>query len=703
MRRFSVVLGGLFLVIALSAAVSTASHQQAAGAAASPQVALDWNATAVATTIAAGKSQPESGLYVGLTQAAVYDAVIAVDGGFHPYLIVPGVPPGSSDEAAAAAAAYGVLLGYFPAQKPALDAAYATSLAGIPDGTAKDRGVLVGQQVAAGLLAARIDDGRDAAVPFAPTPGLGVWQPTPPAYLPALTPWLGVMKPLLLDSASQFRPGPPPALDSRQYARDYNETRLYGALNGSLRTSQQTETALFYTENAAQQYNRALRGFVSSRQTESEGRGPGARNGRHDNGRRADCVLGRKRHLRLLAAGDGNRGRQHGRQRPHDGRPELAAASAYAEPSGVSVGAQLPGGSAHRVAFEDRRQRRDQPGRLEHRDRNDPPLPERRRLQARHHRCPRLRGLPLPHLRRSRLQAGHRRSPLGAAPLLREKLKSKADAEARRTSSGPPRRHHACENHPTPGARPMTATSSTIELDPAAVDELERSFRGHVLRPVDPSYDEQRRVWNGSVNRFPALIARCAGVADVRAAVRFARQAGLPVAVRSGGHSFPGLSVCDDGIVIDLGSMKGIRVDPEARTARVQAGALLGELDRETQEFGLAVPAGIVSHTGVAGLTLGGGIGWLMRKHGLTIDQLLAVDLVTADGQFVKASETENAELFWGLRGGGGELRDRHRVRVPPEPGRPDRPRRPDLLADGRAHRTFCASTETGSPTHQTN
>lgn len=265
MRRFSVVLGGLFLAIALSAAVSTASHQQSAEAAVSPQVALDWNATAVATTIAAGKSQPESGLYVGLTQAAVYDAVIAIDGGFHPYLIVPGVPPGSSDEAAAAAAAYGVLVGYFPGQKPALDAAYAASLAGIADGTAKDRGVLVGQQVAAGLLAARIDDGRDAPVPFAPTPGPGVWQPTPPAFLPALTPWLGSMKPLLLDSPSQFRPGPPPALGSARYARDFNETRLYGALNGSLRTPEQTETALFYTENAAQQYNRALRGFVAAR------------------------------------------------------------------------------------------------------------------------------------------------------------------------------------------------------------------------------------------------------------------------------------------------------------------------------------------------------------------------------------------------------------------------------------------------------
>ncbi len=202
----------------------------------------------------------------------------------------------------------------------------------------------------------------------------------------------------------------------------------------------------------------------------------------------------------------------------------------------------------------------------------------------------------------------------------------------------------------------MSATSSTIELDPAAVSELERSFGGQVLRPVDPGYDEQRRVWNGSVNRFPALIARCAGVADVRGAVRFARRTGLTVAVRSGGHSFPGFSVCNDGVVIDLGSMRGIRVDPDACTVRVQAGARLADLDRETQEFGLAVPAGIVSHTGVAGLTLGGGIGWLMRKHGLTIDQLLAVDVVTADGEFVKASATANAELFWGLRGGGGNF-----------------------------------------------
>ena len=152
-----------------------------------------------------------------------------------------------------------------------------------------------------------------------------------------------------------------------------------------------------------------------------------------------------------------------------------------------------------------------------------------------------------------------------------------------------------------------------------------------------------RRIWNGSFDRYPAVIVRCAGVADVISAVKFGRQSGLPVAVRSGGHSFPGLSVADDALMIDLSPMKGVRVDPEKRTARVQAGVLLGELDKETQAFGLAVPSGIVTHTGVAGLTLGGGIGWIMRKHGLSVDQLISVDLVTAEGEFVKASADENA------------------------------------------------------------
>src|SRR6266536_1303438 len=202
----------------------------------------------------------------------------------------------------------------------------------------------------------------------------------------------------------------------------------------------------------------------------------------------------------------------------------------------------------------------------------------------------------------------------------------------------------------------MTTIQTEPGLDDAAFNELAASFRGPLVRPSDPTYDWDRNIWNGSIDRHPALIARCAGLADVMAAVRFARRTGLRVAVRGGGHSFPGQSTCDGGMVIDLGLMKGIRVDPEARTARAQAGILLGEIDRETQAFGLAVPAGIVTHTGLAGLTLGGGIGWLMRKHGLTIDQLLAVDMVTADGEFVRASEREIPDLLWGVRGGGGNF-----------------------------------------------
>src|SRR5439155_5775287 len=182
------------------------------------------------------------------------------------------------------------------------------------------------------------------------------------------------------------------------------------------------------------------------------------------------------------------------------------------------------------------------------------------------------------------------------------------------------------------------------------------TLRGEVIGPADETCDEHRKVWNGWIDRRPSLSARCAGVADVRAAIRFARERDLLVAVRGGGHSFPGLSVCDGGLLIDLGPMRGIRVDPIARTVRAQAGTLLGDLDRETQEFGMAVPAGIVTHTGLAGLTLGGGIGWIMRKYGLTIDQLLSVDMVTADGDFVKASADENADLFWGVRGAGGNF-----------------------------------------------
>jgi FAD/FMN-containing dehydrogenase len=193
-------------------------------------------------------------------------------------------------------------------------------------------------------------------------------------------------------------------------------------------------------------------------------------------------------------------------------------------------------------------------------------------------------------------------------------------------------------------------------LETTAFDELGRSFRGELLLPTSPGYDAARRIWNGAIDRHPACIARCTGVADVVAAVRFARERDLVVAVRSGGHGVAGHAVCDGGLVIDLSPMKGITVDPQARTARAQAGVLWGELDRETQLFGLATVGRIVTHTGIAGLTLGGGIGWLMRKYGATVDNLLSVDLVTANGELLTASESVNPDLFWGVRGGGGNF-----------------------------------------------
>jgi FAD/FMN-containing dehydrogenase len=186
--------------------------------------------------------------------------------------------------------------------------------------------------------------------------------------------------------------------------------------------------------------------------------------------------------------------------------------------------------------------------------------------------------------------------------------------------------------------------------------DLSRHFRGALIRPGDAAYDAQRRIWNGAIDRRPAVIARCTGAADVRAAVGFARERELVVAVRGGGHNVAGTAVCDGGIVIDLSPMKGTWVDPRARVARAQPGLLWGEFDHETQAFGLATPGGIVSHTGIAGLTLGGGLGWLMRRHGLTADNLLAAEVVTADGALVRASPEEHADLFWGLRGGGGNF-----------------------------------------------
>ena len=187
----------------------------------------------------------------------------------------------------------------------------------------------------------------------------------------------------------------------------------------------------------------------------------------------------------------------------------------------------------------------------------------------------------------------------------------------------------------------------------AAVTRLRESFSGDVVVPGDEGYDDARRVWNALFDRRPALIVRPDSVAAVVEAVRFARDNELVVSVRCGGHSVTGFSTCDGGIVIDLSAMRGAHVDPEQRRASVGGGALLGELDEAAQAFGLACPVGVVSHTGVGGLTLGGGMGRIMRKHGLTIDNLVAAEMVSADGRVVTASAEENPELFWGLRGAG--------------------------------------------------
>ena len=198
-----------------------------------------------------------------------------------------------------------------------------------------------------------------------------------------------------------------------------------------------------------------------------------------------------------------------------------------------------------------------------------------------------------------------------------------------------------------------------------AIDTLthavERTLRGHgftgeLVRPGDPAYEQARRVWNGSIDRWPAAVARCHDAEDVAAVIAGATRLALPLAVRGGGHSVAGHSTCDDGVVLDLSPMRQVAIDRLTRRARVAGGALLGDLDRATQEHGLAVPAGQVSHTGVAGLTLGGGVGYLMRPLGLTIDSLRSASVVTAAGEQVRASEDENPDLFWALRGGGGNF-----------------------------------------------
>jgi FAD/FMN-containing dehydrogenase len=196
---------------------------------------------------------------------------------------------------------------------------------------------------------------------------------------------------------------------------------------------------------------------------------------------------------------------------------------------------------------------------------------------------------------------------------------------------------------------------STIET-PASLESLSQQLRGEFVTPAHPGYEQARHVWNGMIDKRPLAIVHALGAVDVVAVVNHARETGTELAVRGGGHSSAGFSTCDGGIVLDLSRMKGVWVDPGEKTARTQAGALWGDVDRETQLYGLAVPGGQISHTGIAGLTLGGGVGWLSRQYGLVIDNLVSVDLVTADGRLVTASESEHPELFWGIRGGSGNF-----------------------------------------------
>ncbi|MEX3825176.1 FAD-binding oxidoreductase, partial [Paraburkholderia sp. BR14262] len=190
-------------------------------------------------------------------------------------------------------------------------------------------------------------------------------------------------------------------------------------------------------------------------------------------------------------------------------------------------------------------------------------------------------------------------------------------------------------------------------LSSESIATLKSALRGEALQPGDAAYEEARQIWNAMIERRPALIVRCRGCADVRQTVALARESGLPLAVRGGGHNIAGSALCDGGIVIDLSLMKSVRVEPATRRAYVEPGATLHDFDHEAQAFGLATPLGINSTTGVAGLTLGGGFGWLSRRFGMSVDNLVAADVVTADGNLLRASAEDNADLFWALRGGG--------------------------------------------------
>ncbi len=202
----------------------------------------------------------------------------------------------------------------------------------------------------------------------------------------------------------------------------------------------------------------------------------------------------------------------------------------------------------------------------------------------------------------------------------------------------------------------METSQAVSALDKTVAASFKASLRGELIQPEDERYDEARKVYNGMIDKRPAFIARCVDAADVIAAVNFGREHNLLIAVRGGGHNGAGLGICDSGLVIDLSRMRGIRVDPIRREVRVEGGCVWGDVDHATHPFGLAVPTGFISTTGVGGLTLGGGVGYLTRKYGLTIDNLLGVDMVLADGSFVTANEKENTDLFWAVRGGGGNF-----------------------------------------------
>jgi len=216
----------------------------------------------------------------------------------------------------------------------------------------------------------------------------------------------------------------------------------------------------------------------------------------------------------------------------------------------------------------------------------------------------------------------------------------------------------AAEAAPTAGAdlAAVRLSGDATVIPAAAVKDFAASLHGRLLTASDPDYDQARRIWNKMIDRRPALIARCSGAADVARAVAFARERELLVAVRGGGHSFPGYSTCNGGLVIDLSAMRAVRVDPAAKRAQAAGGAWIGDLDWESQQYGLATPMGEISNTGVGGLTLGGGYGWLARRYGVACDNLVSADLITADGKMLRVSATENPDLFWAIRGGGGNF-----------------------------------------------